>query len=149
MPGLVLATVWPGSTLYLIESMGRRSAFLSRAVQTLELNLVVVIHARAEEVGRDPSLRGTFDLVTSRGFGPPAVTAECAAPLLKVGGRLIVSEPPEPDPGRWPPAGLNEVGLSLDDRVRLGATFVVLIQEAACPARIPRRPGIPTKRPLF
>jgi len=77
VPGLVLAAVWTGSTVYLIETMGRRAAFLSRSVGTLDLNLVHVIPGRAEEAGRDPALRGTFDLVTARGFGPPAVTAEC------------------------------------------------------------------------
>ena len=36
----------------------------------------------------------TFDMVVARSFGPPPVLAECAAPLLKVGGWLLVSEPP-------------------------------------------------------
>ena len=149
VPGLVLAAVWPDSTLYLIESMGRRAAFLSRAVETLELNLVDVIQSRAEDVGRDPAFRETFDLVTSRGFGPPAVTAECAAPLLQVGGYLIVSEPPEPDAGRWPEVGLSQLGLGFDGWVRSEATFAVLGLHSNCPARFPRRAGIPSKRPLF
>ena len=38
---------------------------------------VRVVRARAEEAGRREDLRGTFDLVVARGFGPPAVTAEC------------------------------------------------------------------------
>ena len=41
-----------------------------------------------------PSLRAGFDGALARSFGRPAVVAECAAPLLRVGGWLIVSEPP-------------------------------------------------------
>ena len=47
---------------------------------------VRVVRARAEVAGRDAALRGRFDVVVARGFGPPAVTAECAAPLLSLGG---------------------------------------------------------------
>ncbi|HEX5268806.1 MAG TPA: RsmG family class I SAM-dependent methyltransferase, partial [Acidimicrobiales bacterium] len=140
--------LWPATTLYLIESMQRRATFLRRAVQTLNLEHVDVIQARAEEVGRDPALRGSLDLVTSRSFGPPAVTVECAAPLLRTGGLLVVSEPPEGGPGRWPAHALEELGLGTPTAVRGGAGYVVLRQDAECPQRYPRRPGIPTKRPL-
>ena len=58
---------------------------------------------RAERLGRDAHRRGAFDAVVSRGFGAPAITAECAAPFLRVGGQLVVSEPvfhenPNPSP---------------------------------------------------
>ena len=49
---------------------------------------------RAEELARRTDLRGSFDLVVARAFGPPATTAECAVGFLSVGGRLAVSEPP-------------------------------------------------------
>ena len=45
-------------------------------------------HGRAEELAREPDLRATFDAVTARSFGPPAVTAECGAPFLTAGGVL-------------------------------------------------------------
>ena len=37
------------------------------------------------EIGRE--MKGS-DAVVARSFGPPATTAECAAPLLRLGGRL-------------------------------------------------------------
>ena len=128
--------------------MQRRAEFLRRAAETLNLEHVSVIQGRAEAAGRDPELRGTFDLVTARGFGVPAVTAECAAPLLRVGGLLIVSEPPDGDPERWPAQAMRTLGLSPLRTVRTDAGYAVLRQEAACPDRYPRRPGIPAKRPL-
>ena len=52
--------------------------------------------------------------MTARSFGPPAATAECAAPLLAVGGLLVVSEPPD-GPDRWPADALAALGLEPSD----------------------------------
>ena len=92
-----------------------------------------------------------MDLVTARGFGPPAVTAECAAPFLVLGGQLLVSEPPESDPdSRWPAAGLALLGMNLDQVTSpTPAHYAVIDQGERCPDRYPRRVGIPVKRPLF
>lgn len=150
IPGLVLALDWPQSRWSLIESADRRCAFLSSAIHSLALaDRVSVVHARAESVGRDPAHRNAYDLVVARGFGPPAVTAECAAPLLRVGGAVIVSEPPGGNPNRWPTGALAALGLRPEASVSAGATYQRIAQVEACPDRYPRRPGIPSKRPLF
>jgi 16S rRNA (guanine527-N7)-methyltransferase len=108
------------------------------------------VHGRAEVLGRDGAHRGRYRLVTARGFGPPAATTECAAPLLEVGGRLIVSEPPGTAGERWPAGPLAQLGLTLARVVATRAAgFAVLEQVAPCPAEYPRRAGIPVKRPLF
>ena len=96
IPGLVLARHgWPGCRWLLLEAGARRSDFLRQAVTALRLeDRVEVVQGRAEEMGRDPQRRHVADLVVARSFGPPAVTAECAAPLVAVGGMVVVSEPP-------------------------------------------------------
>lgn len=150
IPGLVLATRWPTTSVALVEASNRRAAFLQRAVVALGMEeRVWVVHDRAEVVGRVPGLRGTFDVVCARAFGPPAVTAECGAPFLRVGGQLIVSEPPQLDPARWPPSGLARLGLRLVEVREEGARVVVCVQEEPCPERYPRRVGVPRKRPLW
>jgi 16S rRNA (guanine527-N7)-methyltransferase len=150
LPGLVLARRWPTSTWVLLDGNRRRTEWLVVAVSTLGMaDRVQVRCQRAEESGRDPALRGWADLVTARSFAPPAVTAECAAPLLAVGGVLIVSEPPGGDPARWPAEGLEQLGLSVDGLIVEPAAFQRLRQVAPCPDRFPRRVGVPTKRPLF
>lgn len=91
-----------------------------------------------------------MDAVTARGFGPPAATAECGAPLLRVGGRMVVSEPPGGSPERWPADGLDQLGLSGGRPVAAaGSAYRLLVQERLCDPRFPRRTGIPAKRPLF
>jgi 16S rRNA (guanine527-N7)-methyltransferase len=103
LPGLVVAVRWPEVSLLLLDSHGRRTAFLNDAVRRLGLeHRVSVRQDRAEVAGRDPGLRGSFDGVLARSFGRPAVVAECAAPLLRPGGWLIVSEPPATSPADPP-----------------------------------------------
>lgn len=151
IPGLALALAWPSAAVCLLDSSERRTGFLTDAVRRLGLDSrVVVAHTRAEEAGRDPRWRGRADLVVARSFGPPAVTAECAAPLLEVGGRLVVSEPPEGGGGRWPAEPLATLGLRPTGRFEQAfCRFQVLRQEEACPETFPRRVGSPAKRPLF
>jgi 16S rRNA (guanine527-N7)-methyltransferase len=148
VPGLVVAIERPDLQLTLVESMAKRAAFLREAVRTLSLTNVTVTEERAEVTGRG-ALRGQASAVTARSFGPPATTAECAAPLLRVGGLLVVSEPPE-STGRWPAHGLTILGMApIDAQMTSGPAVQVIQQVADCPDRFPRRVGVPAKRPLF
>jgi 16S rRNA (guanine527-N7)-methyltransferase len=151
VPGLVVLEARPDLAVVLVDAMDRRTALLTEAVTAMGAGeRCRVITGRAEELGRSPDLRGTADAVTARSFGPPAVTAECGAPFLAVGGRLVVSEPPQgADQGadRWPAIELEEVGL-VPEPVGI-AGVRVLVQRTPCPERFPRRNGVPAKRPLF
>jgi 16S rRNA (guanine527-N7)-methyltransferase len=168
VPGLVLAYAWPDTEMVLMDAAARRTAFLESAVADLCLEARVrVVRARAEAAGRDAALRGRFDVVVARGFGPPAVTAECAAPFLDVGGRLLVSDPPQESegrsaaqgpigvehasetPDRWPVAGLDLVGLAVEGVWAAPYHYRSLVLTGPCPDRFPRRDGVPAKRPLF
>lgn len=149
IPGLVLARARPASTWVLLDANARRTAFLARAVGALGMeDRVRVVTGRAEDVARQPDHRGGYRLVVARSFARPAVVGECAAPLLAVGGSLVVSEPPEAD-DRWPEDGLGLLGLRLVARTSAGRRLVTLRQERPCPDRFPRRIGIPAKRPLW
>jgi 16S rRNA (guanine527-N7)-methyltransferase len=168
VPGLVLAAeVWTGSEFVLLDAGERRIAFLEGAVADLGLApRVGVVRARAEVAGRDPQLRGSFDAVVARGFGPPAVTAECGAPFLRPGGTLVVSDPPvdgEDAPlgavssttapaarlDRWPAEGLARLGLVVERVWTEPFHHRALRLEHPCPDRYPRRDGVPARRPLF
>ncbi len=155
LPGLVVAGGWPDASVALLEANGRRAAFLRRAVDRLGLApRVSVLEERAEVCGRQEGLRAGFDGALARSFGRPAVVAECAAPLLRVGGWLVVSEPPPPgaetDLGsRWPANELLQLGLEPAELIHENFEYRTLRQVGPCPDRFPRRNGVPAKRPLF
>lgn len=149
VPGLVLAGAWPESTWALVDGSTRRASFLRLAVDQLGWSdRIRILCERAEVTGRGP-LRGRVALVVARGFGPPAVTAECAAPLLAVGGHLIVTDPPGGADERWPVDGLASLGLGRERSAGRPVAYQVLRQYQSCPDRFPRRVGVPAKRPLF
>lgn len=151
VPGLVLALLWPRVPFVLVDASQRSTTFLEEAVSCLGLEgWVKVVRQRAEVLGREAQWRATADLVVARGFGRPAVVAECAAPLLAPGGQVVVSEPPERPEERWPREGLARLGLGPGQTVEHGGKgYRVLRQERACPPGFPRRVGMPAKRPVF
>lgn len=154
VPGLVLAQHWSTSRAILLDGSVKRAAFLREAVDTLGLGDRVEVWAeRAEDTGRDLERRAIADVIVSRSFGSPAVVVECAAPLLRVGGRLVVSEPPSGtwvgNATRWPADGIAMVGLEVESTIPGPPALSVLRQVSTCPDRYPRRVGIPAKRPLF
>ena len=156
IPGLVLAQAWPDREGVLLEANRGRAGFLSGVVAGQGwAQRVSVVNQRAETVGHAAGYRGGFSLVVARSFGPPPVTAECAAPLLRPSGILVVSEPPgsaPPEDGgsdRWPEKGLAPLGLVPVGRWQREFGYQIMRQAEPCPARYPRRVGVPAKRPLY
>lgn len=113
IPGLVLASERPNCHVTLVDRRATRMDALTRGVAATGLaDRARVLTADVRELGRSAEHAGTYDVVVSRGFGPPDVTAALARPLLKDGGLLLVTEPPGPDQSRWEPTTLARVGFS-------------------------------------
>jgi hypothetical protein len=69
---------------------------------------------------------------------------------MKIGGILLVSEPPDDNlPSRWSKAGLARLGLRDHGRVRSGAAFQIVEKVRETEVEYPRPIGIPKKKPLF
>ena len=86
LPGLVLAIARPDVEWVLIEPMERRVAWLSEQVESLELDNVEVLRARAEDWKRGPVL----DAVTARAVSALRTLVPITAPLVRDGGELIL-----------------------------------------------------------
>jgi 16S rRNA (guanine527-N7)-methyltransferase len=150
LPGLPLAIALPEAGVYLVESSKRKCEFLDRAVRTCALGNVDVVHARIEEWA------ASVDLVTARALAPLEVVVEYAAPLLRIGGTLVVwrgQREPERETAAEKAAQILgiEVGQILAVRPYPGARnrhLHLMSKVMESPARFPRRPGIAMKRPL-
>lgn len=121
VPALPLLVGDDDLALVLVDASQKRMSFCAWAVAELGVRARgEVWTGRAEDFANDEDRRGSFDVVVARGFGPPPVTLECAAPLLRLGGWCVISEPPEPRP--WPGA-IPELGLARVDGLDGVAVF--------------------------
>ncbi len=146
VPSLPALVGRPDLDAVLIDASQRRCSFLVWACSELDLtDRVSVWCGRVEEVAHEDRARARFDAVIARGFGPPAITAECASGLLTTGGHLVVSEPPE---GRsWPAEPLQQLSLRQVPSVDDG--FAVFRMEGEPMETFPRPAKTQQKRPLF
>lgn len=87
-PGMVLAIALPRLRVTLCDSLAKRTAFLSRVAETLDLQNVEVLTARAEELGHTDR-RESFDFATARAVTAARALCELCLPLLRVGGTLL------------------------------------------------------------
>lgn len=81
-PGLPTAMYSAGASVTLIESQGKKAAFLNEVIYTLGLKNVRVFHGRVEE------FRDRGDVVTLRAVEQFARVLPHIFNLVKVGGRL-------------------------------------------------------------
>jgi 16S rRNA (guanine527-N7)-methyltransferase len=152
LPGLVIAERRPTLECTLLDGRTERIRLLDEALDSLGWSgRVHTVAARAEVAAHEEEFRHRFDVVVARSFAGPPVTAECAAGFLRVGGLLVVSEPPrdEQEVLRWPAAGCAKLGLEVLARPELSRSFAVLRAFTPCEERFPRRVGVPAKRPMF
>lgn len=155
-PGVPIAIVEPAVEVVLIESNGRRCDFLRALTVALDLPNVSVVEARAEDAGRDPALRGTFNLVTARALAAMRVLVEYGVPLLREGGVLAVPKGSRADEEEAEAAeairllgGASLPALDLPLPVDAPPQRVLLVRRVGpLDNRYPRRAGMPTKRPL-
>ena len=153
-PGIPLCVLAGEETRFvLVDSLGKRVAFLNEAIAELRLNAEAV-HARMEDFAR--ANRERFDVATARAVAPVGVLAELALPALKRSGRLIAYKGP---------SAAEEVAAAQNALRTLGgasaqilpvpipgrdwAHTLVIVQKAQkTPAQYPRKAGEPSRNPL-
>ena len=150
VPALILVEKLENWSFVLLERKQKRAEFLAQAIKALDVSeRVEVICDEVENVARSMDYMYSADFVTARAFGPPAVTAECACRLLKRNQFLVVSEPPNSE-SRWADGNLSLTGLSAIKYLQFGLSSFQVLQLLNQPSdKLPRRPGVPRKRPLW
>jgi 16S rRNA (guanine527-N7)-methyltransferase len=92
-PAMVLAIVIPELHVLLIDSVGKKTRFLTEAASTLGLeSRVSVVNARAEELPHDRRYRESFDFATARAVGKLDLVAELALPFIRLNGFLLAQK---------------------------------------------------------
>jgi 16S rRNA (guanine527-N7)-methyltransferase len=152
-PGLVMAATLPDAHVSLVESVGRKCAWLERAVTAMGLSNVTVVNARAE--AWDAGL-GANDVVTARALASLSVLVEYAAPLLVEGGALVAWKGRR-DPVEEADGAAAAAALAMEPREVLRVqpfpaardrNLHLYLKVGPTPNDYPRRPGMASKRPL-
>ncbi|MBS9335121.1 16S rRNA (guanine(527)-N(7))-methyltransferase RsmG [Fructobacillus sp. M1-13] len=154
-PALPLKIALPDLQVTMVDSLNKRVNFLKEMVDKLGLSGVTVLHGRAEDLGKDPSLRESFDFATARAVARTQVLAEYTLPFVKVGGQFLVMKGS---------AGQEEMAAGQKALQLLGGKMVqemtftlpngdprvvqVVDKIGKTPKKYPRQAGTPTKKPL-
>lgn len=155
-PGLVLKLLRKDINLYLLDSLQKRIEFLRQCGELLDLDNIELLHLRAEDGGRDKSLREKFDFAVARAVAPLEVLSEYCLPFVKVGGCFAAQKGPNLSGeleeaksaikilgGGKANSFLVEIPFS-----DLRHNIVVIRKERQTPTLYPRKAGKPSKNPL-
>ncbi|MBQ4311948.1 MAG: 16S rRNA (guanine(527)-N(7))-methyltransferase RsmG, partial [Oscillospiraceae bacterium] len=80
----------------LLDSLAKRVDFLKRLTEKLGIDARFV-HLRAEDGGRDDSMREHYDIATARAVAALPVLCEYCLPFVKIGGVFIAMKGPSED----------------------------------------------------
>ena len=155
-PGLPLKIMRPEIRLTLIDSLRKRVDFLEDTVSQLELEEVQCIHARAEEAGRDPRLRESFDIAVSRAVARLSILSEYVLPFVKENGLFIAYKSGEVEEElREAEKAIQILGGTVEKvsvftlpGTDIQRSLIYIRKTAHTPEKYPRRAGKPEKSPL-
>jgi 16S rRNA (guanine527-N7)-methyltransferase len=88
-PGIPLKILYPNLNLVLLDASRKKISFLKHVIRTLGLTNIDAVHARAEDICRDPSFNQQFDGVISRAFSRLDQFVMTGQPFLSSNGFLL------------------------------------------------------------
>ena len=155
-PGVPLNIAYPGLRVTLMDSTGKKTAFLEHLIKVLELPNAQVVRGRAESVAHDPEHRERYDIAVVRAVARLPALVELSLPFLKTDGVLVAQKS----------AGIEQEAASANTAIEtlgggtrriinvdipelgVARSLVVVEKVGPTPAKYPRRPGVPAKNPL-
>ena len=157
-PSLPLAIVRPDLKITAMDSTAKRVNYVAETARLLGLENLTAVTMRAEDGGKDPALRETFDYATARAVAEMRVLSELTLPFVKVGGQMIAMKGKnaefELSAARKAIATLGgrntvceSVTLKSEGEV-LTHPFIIIDKKERTPANLPRPFAQISKKPL-
>ena len=156
-PGIPVKIMREDLDITLLDSLNKRIHFLNEVIQKLELKNITAIHARIEEFAKNKQYRETFDVATSRAVANLTTLSEYMLPMVDLKGMAIcmkgseISEEISKSKNSIKLLGgkidkIEEFTLPKSDNRR---NLILIKKERQTPGKYPRKPGIPSKEPLY
>lgn len=156
LPGIPLKIVFPDIELVLVDSVGKKTAFLRHIVDRLGLKKVEIVNGRAEDIAHDPRYRSWAQLALGRAVARLPVLLELTLPFCAIGGKVVAQKKGEVYLEVEDAANaidmlggrLKEVK-ALDPALVGDQRYLIVVEKIRDTASVyPRRAGLPAKRPL-
>jgi len=154
-PSIPVKIVRKDIKLTMLDSLNKRINFLNDVIDKIGLKDARAIHFRAEDAGKDKSLRENFDVATARAVAVLAVLAEYALPFVKVGGYFVAMKGTAPDEElENAKRAIKEMGGKTQEvkEILLPSgikhSLIIIEKIASTPSKYPRKAGKPSKEPI-
>ena len=153
-PGVPLAALCPEKKFVLADSLAKRLRVIDAVAIESGITNITTVHGRAEDLGRNPDYRETFDVCVSRAVASLPVLLEYCLPFVKVGGTFIAYKGPEAEEEiKISSVALKKLGGKIDRVVdesdgTYSHNLIVITKSSSTPKSYPRKAGTPSKTPL-
>ena len=155
-PGVPISIMCPGCSIVLADSLNKRIRFLDELVEDLELDDIITVHGRAEDLAFDKRFREGFDFVVSRAVANLSVLSEYCLPFVKPGGVFVSYKGASMDEELSDAKNaISVLGGTVDRVEKYSIPFteydrsLCFINKVACTDnKYPRKAGTPSKDPL-
>lgn len=155
-PSLPLKICFPNLKVTIVDSLQKRITFLNELASQLGLQQVAFYHDRAENFGKNPKFRETFDIVTARAVARLSVLSELCLPLCKKGGTFIAMKGAQgPDELEEARSAIEVLGgeVSREEAFSLPEedserSMIFIEKRRKTPKKYPRKAGVPNREPL-
>ncbi|XJS10702.1 16S rRNA (guanine(527)-N(7))-methyltransferase RsmG [Aerococcaceae bacterium WGS1372] len=155
-PSFPIKIVRPDLEITIVDSLNKRINFLNLLSEELGLEKVQAVHGRAEEVGQNKDYRGQYDLVTARAVASLNVLSELCLPMVQKGGYFVALKAQRADEEiQQAQKAITTLGAKFEEQISENLPveesereIIVIKKTLDTPKKYPRRPGMPTKKPL-
>lgn len=155
-PGIPIKIMNETLDITLVDSLNKRINFLNEIIQSLELDKIQAIHARAEELGRNKKHREVYDIAVSRAVANLSTLLEYLMPFVKVGGICICMKGPNIEEEiKNAENAIVELGGSLEKvdnfylpNSDIERNIIIIKKIKKINDKYPRKAGTPAKEPI-
>ena len=156
-PGIPIKIMRQDIEITLLDSLNKRINFLEEVIQQLNLKKIHAVHARIEEYGKNRKYRESYDIATSRAVANLTTLSEYMLPMVKVGGISICMKGSEIEEEFLKSQKAIDI---LGGNIQKVDTFtlpksdnkrnvIIVEKKKSTPSKFPRKPGTPSKEPLY
>lgn len=152
-PGVVLKILVPEIKLTLIDSSNKKTDFLKKVVETLQISDVTVVCDRVEDYIKNTNKR--YDIVVTRAVAKLNILCELCIPLLKVNGSFISMKAKAEEEIQEAQQAINILNSSIEKTYEFNLPFenskrtiIIIKKHAESEKKYPRRFSEIKKNPL-